>query len=162
MNWAQYQDGLYEYYKAHTAKPISKYEFLKEVADYKERNDKYVVYYGYSRKDKGANRKVIYVGTTIQHPMSRWYYHSTHKKNLDFEVKFRFDNERDMLEKEYEEIRRLRPSMNKITDRPQNFNVELTQEVLDLRKGNEEWCQCCLRRRVSKGYKYCYFCSALR
>jgi hypothetical protein len=27
------------------------------------------------------------------------------------------------------------------------------------RKGDSEWCQCCLKRRVSKGYRYCYFCS---
>lgn len=158
MNWGQYQDGMYEYYVAHTPRPISKKSFLEEVKKYKGKKDKYVVYYGYSKKDKEKS-KVIYVGTTIQHPMSRWYYHSTHKKDLVFEIAFRFDNEKSMLDKEYEEIKRLKPSLNKIKDRPQNFNVALSEEEINARKGNEEWCQCCLKRRVNKGYRYCYFCS---
>lgn len=150
---------MYEYYKSRTNNPIDKDSFLKEVKNYKNREDKFVVYFGYSRKDKSEKRKVIYVGTTIQHPMSRWFYHSTHNKNLDFEIAFRFDNAQDMLIKEYEEIKRLRPSMNKIKDRQQNLNVELTKEILETRKGDSEWCQCCMKRRVSKCYRYCYFCS---
>ena len=151
---------MYEYYKAHTSQPLSKSDFLEEVKEYKNRDDKYVVYYGYSKKDKEKS-KVIYVGTTIQHPMSRWYYHSTHKKDLVFDIAFRFDNEKQMLDKEYEEIKRLRPYLNKIKNRPQNFNVALSEEEINERKGNEKWCQCCLKRHVNKGYRYCYFCSKL-
>lgn len=161
MKWKQYQQGMYEYYKTHTDSPLSEKDFLEEVKNYKDKVDKYVVYYGYSRNDK-ERRKVVYVGTTIQHPMSRWYYHSIHGKNLDFVVAFRFDNEKDMLQKEYEEIVRLKPSKNKIKNRPQNFNVELTKDILESRKGNPLWCQCCLRRHVTMGYKFCYFCEHLK
>ena len=159
MNWQKYQQGLYEYYRTHTENPLGKEAFLKEVKDYTSRSDKYIVYYGYSRKDSKKNGKVVYIGTTIQHPMSRWFYHSIHQKNLNFVEMFRFDNEYDMLEMEYKKIRELRPAMNKIKNRQQNFNVMLTQDVIELRKGNPEWCQCCLRRHVNKGYRYCYFCS---
>ena len=112
-----------------------------------------MVYFGYSRG------KVVYVGTTIQHPYSRWYYHSMHGKSFEFKEEFRFDNERDMLDKEYEMIQKYHPMYNKIVDRKQNLNVPLTLEELENRKGNPEWCQCCLKRRVNRGYKYCYFCS---
>ena len=158
MRWSDYKNGLYNYYCKHTEHPISREAFDKEVVDDKDRDDKYMAYFGYSRKDT-EHQKVVYVGTTIQHPMSRWYYHSIHGKNLDFVEAYRFDNEKDMLDKEWEEIKARKPSMNKIKNRPQNFNVPLTPEVLKSRKGNPEWCQCCLTRRVSKGYKYCYYCS---
>ncbi|MBR4177082.1 MAG: hypothetical protein IKQ53_06755 [Bacteroidales bacterium] len=159
MNWKQYQDGMYDYYCRHTEDPIPKEDFLQEVAKYKEEIYKYVVYFGYSKKKN--NDKVQYVGTTIQHPMSRWYYHSTHGKDLRFEVVLRFNNKEDMLEKEYEFIKKLHPPLNKITKRQQNLNVPLTGEELEKRKGDPEWCQCCLKRRVNKGYKYCYFCSKI-
>ena len=134
-------------------------DFFYDVVAYKERTDKFLVYVGYSRKDKEC-KKVIYVGTTIQYPLSRWFYHKTHGKNLVFKEYCRFDNEADMLDKEYELIRRFKPSCNKITKRKQNFNVALTVEELEKRKGDPQWCQCCLRRHVSPGYKYCYYCSA--
>jgi len=35
----------------------------------------------------------------------------------------------------------------------------LTQEEIEKRKGNPTWCQVCLKRRVHKGYKTCFFCS---
>lgn len=159
MNWKQYQDGMYDYYCRHTDEPLAKEKFLEEVAKYKEEPYKYVVYFGYSKKKN--NDKVLYVGTTIQHPMSRWYYHSTHGKDLRFEVVLRFNNKEVMLEKEYEFIKKLHPTLNKITNRQQNFNVPLTEEELEKRKGSPEWCQCCLKRRVNKGYKYCYFCKKI-
>lgn len=154
--------GLYDYYcsvcdSKHETR-LSFDDFFDEVTKYKDRADKYLVYIGYSRKDKNRE-KVIYVGTTIQYPLSRWYYHKTHKKDLVFEEYCRFDNEKDMLDKEYELIQKFKPSCNKITDRKQNYNVELTQEVLDSRKGDPEWCQCCLRRHVNKGYRVCFYCS---
>jgi len=113
------------------------------------------VYFGY------ANGKVVYVGTTIQHPYSRWYYHSMHGKPFEFKEEFRFNNEQDMLNKEYEMIQKYHPRHNKIVNRKQNFNVELTQEELDSRRNNPEWCQCCLKRRVNRGYRYCYYCSKI-
>jgi len=152
-SWADFQKGVYKYYAAHVDKPVSFEEYLECLKNYHSRKDKYIVYFGY----KGD--KVVYVGTTIQPPHSRWYYHSIHGKDFRFEEKFRYDNERDMLNKEFELIKQLHPKYNKITNRIQNLNVELTAEELEARKGNPEWCQCCLKRRVNKGYKYCYFCS---
>lgn len=85
-------------------------------------------------------------------------------RGKDYNIAFvtgkrRFDNEKDMLDKEYELICKYHPSCNTIKDRPQNYNVPLTKEELESRKGNPEWCQCCLKRRVKPGYKYCYNCS---
>lgn len=142
-------------------KALSYEAFFDEVKAYKERDDKYLVYVGYSRKDKDC-KKIIYVGTTIQYPLSRWFYHKQHGKNLVFKEYCRFDNENDMLDMEYELIQKYHPSCNKITKRRQNYNVVLTPEILESRKGNPEWCQCCLRRHVNKGYKYCYYCQTLR
>lgn len=153
MRWSDYQKGLYDYYKKRVDAPKDYESFLQEVKDYTRRKDKYVVYFGY------ANGKVVYVGTTIQHPYSRWYYHSMHGKPFEFKEEFRFDNEQDMLNKEYEMIQKYHPRFNKIINRKQNLNVELTQEELDNRKGDPQWCPCCLKRHVRPGYKYCYFCS---
>jgi hypothetical protein len=161
MSWKSFQKGLYDYYCSKTENPKSVEEFLNEIVEYKDRKDKYIVYFGYSKKDKD-HKTPIYVGTTIQHPMSRWYYHSTHGKDLDFVEMFRFNNSEEMLEKEYELIKKYHPSCNKITKRKQNLNVELTPEVIESRKGSDEWCQCCYRRRVNKGYRYCYYCSTGR
>jgi hypothetical protein len=156
-----YQLGLYNDYLGQEPNPLSFTDFMRLMSEYKYRKDKYLVYVGYSKKDKDCS-KIIYVGTTIQFPLSRWYYHKTHGKNLVFKEYKRFDNEKDMLELEYELIKKYRPSCNKITDRPQNFNVALDEETLESRKGNPEWCQCCLKRRVSdKRYKTCYWCAQL-
>lgn len=157
----EFQKGLYEYYKSNLPEGeevLTFDDFLDLLSDYKNREDKFLVYVGYSRKDK-EQKKIIYVGTTIQFPLSRWYYHKVHSKNLNFVEYCRFDNEKDMLDKEYELICKYHPSCNTIKDRPQNYNVPLTKEELESRKGNPEWCQCCLKRRVKPGYKYCYNCS---
>ena len=124
--------------------------------EYKYRQDKYVVYMG---KNNGTIR---YIGTTIQFPLSRFYYHKQHGKDLDFEIVARFRNEKKMLDKEFELIQKYNPSMNKITKRRQNYNVVLTASELECRKWDSTWCQCCLRRHVSPGYKYCYYCSTGR
>lgn len=158
MRWAEYQDGMYRYYCNHTEQPLPKQEFLDAVKTYRDRSDKYLVYVGYSKKDE-AHQKVIYVGTTIQHPMSRWYYHSTHGKDLVFEEYCRFDNSEDMLNKEFELIQRLHPSKNVITHRKQNLNTPLTAEELERRKGDPQWCPQCLRSHVRPGYKGCWYCA---
>lgn len=161
MSWKSFQKGLYDYYCSKTENPKSIEEFLNEIVEYKDRKDKYIVYFGYSKKDKD-HKTPIYVGTTIQHPMSRWYYHATHGKDLDFVEMFRFDNSDDMLDMEYRMIQMYHPSCNKITKRKQNFNQVLTPEVLESRKGDTEWCQMCLRRHVRPGYKFCWYCSTGR
>ena len=154
-----FQEKLYKYYLSVSNKPECKTfeEFIDMLSAYKERKDKYVVYFGYSKENKD-HKKPDYVGTTIQFPIARWFYHKTHGNDLDFEVKFRFDKSDDMTGKEFEMIRKYHPKRNKITEREQNFNQKLTPEILESRKGDPHWCQCCYRRRVHPGYKYCYYC----
>lgn len=157
MSLIKFQKDLYDYYRSiDDSNNLSFNDFIDMIKEYKSRKDKFVVYLGRSRKNKD---KISYVGTTIQYPLSRWFYHKTHNHNFIFEIAFRFDNEREMLDKEFELIQKYHPSANKITNRPQNYNVELTQDELNKRKGDPEWCQCCLKRRVNKGYRYCYYCS---
>lgn len=134
-------------------------DFFDLVTQYKDKEDKFVVYVAYNKKSKETDSKIIYVGTTTQYPLSRFVYHKLHGKDFRFEIVCRFDNEKDMLDKEFELIQKYKPRYNKRIKAPQNYNVPLSQEELDLRKGNPEWCQCCLRRRVSKGYERCYYCS---
>lgn len=149
--------ALYDYYckvcKEQQEEAKSFDGFFDDVVAYKDRKDKYLVYVGYDRQDR-----VVYVGTTAQYPLSRWFYHKTHGKDLRFVEYARYDNENDMLDKEFELIQQLKPSKNKITKRRQNFNVALSSEELEKRKGDPQWCQCCLRRHVNKGYKYCFYC----
>lgn len=158
MTWREFKEGLLDYCNKHSEKKYTMASMDEAIKEYQNKKDKFTVYLGYSRKDKNK-KNVIYVGTTIQFPLSRWYYHSTHGKNLNFEVIARFDNEQDMLQLEYDLIQKFHPSCNKITDRIQNFNVCLTEQVLEQRKRNKEWCQKCLRRRVSKGYELCFWCA---
>lgn len=158
----KFQQALYKHYcrvqEEGGIMPLSFDDFVDMLAEYKQRKDKYLVYVGYSRKDT-EKEHIVYVGTTIQYPLSRWYYHKTHGKNLVFEEYKRFDNEKDMLDLEFELIKRHHPSCNNITHRRQNFNAPLSAEEIGSRIGNPEWCQCCLKRRVNKGYKYCMWCS---
>lgn len=154
-----FQCGLYNYYLSQNPEmrdKVSFDEFFDKVKDYKSYKLKYVVYVG--KDKKGVIR---YVGTTIQYPLSRWFYHHQHGNKLDFEVVCRYSNEKQMLEKEYDLIQKYKSNglRNKITSREQNYNVELTQQELNSRKGDPQWCQCCLRRHVSPGYRYCYYCS---
>lgn len=158
MTWEDFQKNLYKYYCKNTSNPLPKNEFEEEIKKYKERKDKYIVYFGYDKKDVNHN-KVLYIGTTIQIPISRWFYHSTHGKDLYFEEKYRFDNAEDMLRTELEMIQKYHPSLNKITSRKQNLNAKLSKEQLDSRIGNPCWCQKCLRRHVRVGYKYCLYCN---
>jgi len=105
------------------------------------------------------NNEVVYVGTTIQNPIERFRWHKNNGKNLEFEVLIKLDNTDDMLKLEYNLIKNFKPSLNKIIDRPQNLNVKLNDNVIESRKGDIEWCQSCLKRRVTNGYKYCKWCS---
>lgn len=115
-------------------------------------NRTYTVYKG------ERNGTIVYIGTTVQKPEDRFRWHKSNGKPLKFTVLQQFDNSEDMLAEEHRLIQKYRPRLNKITHRRQNLNVALTQEQLDSRKGDSEWCQCCLRRRVNKGYSRCMRC----
>jgi hypothetical protein len=105
------------------------------------------------------NGTIVYIGTTIQKPADRFRWHKANGKPLRFTVLQQFDNPDDMLTEEHRLIKKHQPHLNKITHRRQNLNVALTQEQLDSRKGDSEWCQCCLKRRVNKGYSRCMRCA---
>ncbi len=105
------------------------------------------------------NGEIVYIGTTIQEPAARFRWHKANGKNLEFTVLETFDNPDDMLNKEFELIKKHRPKLNKITKRKQNLNRKLMDAELQARKGDDEWCQSCLKRRVNKGYKNCLRCS---
>ena len=110
----------------------------------------------------GLNKKgmLTYVGTTVQNPEDRFRWHKANGKNLNFFIVFEFDNPKDMLEKEFHLIQLFKPKMNKVTNRPQNLNIKLSDNELESRKNNSEWCQTCLKRRVNVGYKKCFFCES--
>lgn len=116
----------------------------------------FYVYVGRSKKGKN---KLMYIGTTIQIPSDRFRWHKHNKKDLIFEIIAVCVNQTEMLDLEYNLIRKYKPPMNKIKSRRQNFNVILTKEEIESRKGNKNWYQRCLKRHVNKGYKYCYYCS---
>src|SRR5574343_537991 len=103
--------------------------------------------------------KIVYIGTTIQIPEDRFRWHKYNGKDFRFTVLHQFDNEKEMLDKEYELIKLYNPRYNKIKHRKQNLNVKLTQEELNKRIGDKNWCQKFLKRQVNSGYKYCYYCS---
>lgn len=117
----------------------------------------YTVYEGYE------NGLLVYIGTTIQKPEDRFRWHKSRTKafkgkTIVFKVLNQFDNEKDMLDLEFDLIKKLKPKYNNRKTR-QNLNVKLTQLVLDTRKGDPAWCQCCLKRRAKKGYRFCYWCN---
>ena len=104
------------------------------------------------------NNRVVYIGTTIQKPSDRFRWHKANGKDLDFKVLFQFETAEEMINKEFELIQKHNPALNKIKHRKQNLNAVLSKDSLEARKGNPEWCQCCLKRRVNKGYTRCMWC----
>lgn len=152
-------------------------ELLKLQAEYKNKNknsrskkieksldsfmdddnkDKKRNYYVYQGRDKKTG-EIVYIGTTVQVPNARFRWHKANGKNLNFNVLFEFDNPDDMLQKELDLIKELKPKLNKITNRKQNLNVKLTNERLNKRVGDKEWCQSCLKRRARVG-NVCGYC----
>lgn len=115
-------------------------------------NRKYTVYKG------EKNGQLVYIGTTMQKPEDRFRWHKANGKPLQFTVLQQYETADEMLDEEYRLIQKHRPRLNKITHRRQNLNVALTQDELNSRKVSSEWCQCCLKRRVNKGYKKCMRC----
>ena len=135
---------------------IPNLEKVCEISDIKDKG--FYVYKGLGKK--GVTKgKIKYIGTTTQIPSERFRWHEAHGKNLDFQIIAICKDKDEMLDLEFRLIRHCHPSLNKISDRKQNLNTKLTEEELESRKGNPEWCQCCLKRRVNKGYIYCYYCS---
>lgn len=102
---------------------------------------------------------IVYVGTTVQKPSDRFRWHRNNGKNFSFEVIKQCDNEQEMLDLEFELIQKHKPKYNKITHRKQNLNRRLDASSLQMRQGDAEWCQSCLKRRVNRGYTKCYYCS---
>lgn len=103
--------------------------------------------------------KIVYIGTTIQDPSARFRWHKANGKPFDFTVLSTFSTAEEMLNEEFRLIQLHRPRCNKITKRKQNFNVALSSDSIELRKGSSEWCQSCFKRRVNKGYKKCMWCT---
>lgn len=111
----------------------------------------YTVYKG----EQGG--KIVYIGTTIQEPAARFRWHKANGKPFQFTVLSHHQDADEMLAEELRLIQLHKPKHNKRMK--QNLNVALTPAQLDARKGDEQWCQCCLRRRVNKGYKVCFYCT---
>lgn len=114
---------------------------------------------------KGLSKRtgdLMYIGTTIQIPKDRFRWHKANGKSLNFSVIKICKDQDEMLDLEHKLIQQYKPRLNKITNRKQNFNKKLTQEDLNLRVGDSEWCQCCLKRRVNKGYSKCYYCGKVK
>ena len=117
-------------------------------------------FYVYVGRSKEGKHKLKYIGTTIQVPNDRFRWHKSNGKDLLFEIIAMCLNETEMLDLEYNLIKKYNPPMNKIKSRRQNFNVVLSEEEIESRKGNKIWCQRCLKRHVNAGYTYCYYCKS--
>lgn len=112
---------------------------------------KVVVYKGLS------NGEIVHIGITTQKPEVRFRTHE--KRNLidEFVVVAELDTAEEALTLEKELILKYKPKYSKRIK--QNDNRKLSNETVEGRKNNSEWCQSCLRRRVNKGYKRCKWCS---
>jgi hypothetical protein len=130
---------------------------LKKVCETSEVTTKgFYVYKGIPKEEGG--KRLLYIGTTIQIPSDRFRWHKANGKDFKFEIIKICENEDEMLDTEFYLIKKYNPKHNKITKRKQNFNKKLSEEDLKLRIGDKEWCQSCLKRRVNRGFKKCYFC----
>jgi hypothetical protein len=116
----------------------------------------FYVYKGLPKEKEG--KKLLYIGTTIQIPSDRFRWHKANGKDFRFEIIKICKDENEMLDTEFDLIKKYNPKHNKITKRKQNFNRKLSEEEKQLRVGDNNWCQSCLTRRVNKGYKKCYYC----
>lgn len=112
----------------------------------------YTVYQG------SLNGNIVYIGTTIQKPSDRFRWHKHNGKNFTFKVLSQHDNADYMLSEELRLIKKHNPKHNKIKHRKQNLNCKLDTATLEGRRGDKEWCQGCLKRRVNAGYSKCSWC----
>lgn len=104
-----------------------------------------------------TNGAIVHVGITTQDPKVRFRTHEKRKLIDTFEVIAEFEDVADALRVERELIEQYKPKYSKRLK--QNDNRKLAAASIKDRKGNKEWCQKCLRRRVNKGYKKCMWCS---
>lgn len=108
---------------------------------------------------KDSRGKIVYVGTTIQDdPRKRFYHHKYNGKKCKFKVLKECPSVEEMLQEEFRLIKEHNPKLNKRVNAPQNHNRKLTQEELQSRVGQSEWCQVCLKRHVRAGRKTCSHC----
>lgn len=107
---------------------------------------------------KGINGdEIVHIGITTQEPNVRFRTHEKRKLIERFEVIAEFDDVNDALDLERELILKHTPKYSKRIK--QNDNRRKSPEEIAARKGDPEWCQSCLKRRVNAGYTYCYYCS---
>ncbi len=108
---------------------------------------------------KNSRGKIVYVGTTIQDdPRKRFYRHKQNGKKCKFKVLKDCPTVEEMLQEEFRLIKELNPKLNKRVNAPQNHNRKLSQEELQSRVGQPEWCQVCLKRHIRAGRKTCSHC----
>lgn len=116
------------------------------------------LYFGYERRENNVKGKLVYIGTTMQKPSDRFRWHKHNGKDLIFEIQAEYPTPDEMLDAEVKLIAAYNPKLNKKTKR-HNDNRRKSDKDINARKGNSEWCQGCLKRRVNKGYKRCLWCS---
>lgn len=105
------------------------------------------------------NGVLVYIGTTIQEPATRFRWHKANGKDFQFTVLSQHATADEMLDEEFRLIQLHKPRYNKITKRRQNLNAKLDPTVLELRAvSGSGWCKVCLKRRVNKGYSKCMYC----
>lgn len=109
------------------------------------------LYYGFRSK----SGKVSYVGVTIQRPSEKFSWHKKDGMDLRFHAIKNFNTVEEMLAYQKNCIARLRPEFN-LKDGEQED--KLTQGQIRKRKGSDEWCQSCLKRRVGEGKTKCIWC----
>lgn len=103
------------------------------------------------------NGQIVHIGITTQEPKNRFRTHEKRKLIDKFVVIKEFDDVEDALKLEEELILKYRPKYSKRIK--QNDNRKKSHEEIESRKDNSNWCQKCLKRRVSRGYSVCLWCS---
>lgn len=112
----------------------------------------YWVYYG-----MGSAGKVSLVGTTKGRPSDKFKWHERNGQELKFKAIKKFGSVEDMLAYQKNAIVRLKPSLNTRPYRT-GANRKLSEKYVKMRTDNDDWCQECLRCRVSSGYRKCVWC----
>lgn len=100
---------------------------------------------------------IVHIGITTQKPETRFRTHEKRKLIDEFVVIDYFETADEALKLEKELILKHKPKYSKRIK--QNDNRKLSNSTVQNRVGNKEWCQSCLKRRVSKGYVRCMWCS---
>ena len=107
---------------------------------------------------KGISKgEIVHIGITTQDPKVRFRTHEKRKLIERFEVIEEFEDVADALLFERKLIEEYNPKYSKRLK--QNDNRKLASTVVNGRVESKDWCQKCLKRRVNKGYKICFYCS---